>query len=224
MNPARATVAIEPAILDRDRLVIRFAAPHRVLSWAIAGGGLRVSSGVVWREVSSLPPGVDPRAIARQALDAAGLPDGVALLTARNLATFEEVRAVAGPLSARCVATVGLSNALAAGDPPGPMRPIGTINLLCQVTQPLSDEALIEASALVAEARTAALIEAGVRSRRTGRAATGTGTDCIVVAAPRRMPSQLYAGKHTPIGALVGQSVREAVARGAARWLEELAR
>jgi adenosylcobinamide amidohydrolase len=223
MRPALAARAGD-LVLEADRLVVRFAAPHRVLSWAILNGGLRRSRGVVWREVAAIAPDADPTAIACEALAAAGLPDGVALLTARTLSTFDDVWRHDGPLWARCVATVGLSNALAAGDPPGPLRPVGTINLLCQVSQPLSDEALIEACALAAEARTAAVLEAAVPSRRTGRPATGTGTDCIVVAAPEGAAPDVYVGKHTALGALVGGAVREATARGCRRWLDELRR
>src|SRR5207237_10770827 len=78
---------------------------------------------------------------------------------------------------------------------------------------------------LAAEARTAAVLEARVPSRRTGKPATGTGTDCIVVAAPDAGARLAYAGKHTPIGALAGGVVREAVERGVRRWIAaEIAR
>ena len=61
----------------------------------------------------------------------------------------------------------------------------------------------------------------------SGRPASGTGTDCIVVAAPvapggpRSAARLAYAGKHTRVGSLLGAAVRDAVARGIARWLEE---
>ena len=59
----------------------------------------------------------------------------------------------------------------------------------------------------------------------SGRPATGTGTDCIVVAAPVTVMESrgrgCFAGKHTAIGAAIGSAVSGAVARGVARWLEE---
>ena len=207
-------------------------APHDVLSWAIVNGGRRVASDVVWREVvrGELGPEVDPvalpAALLRRALAEAQLPDAVGLLTARDVRSFDTADAVdAGDaaLSAWCVATVGLANALAAGDPPGPSVP-GTINLCVRVSTPLSEEALLEALALAAEARTAAMLEARLPSPLSGRPASGTGTDCIVVAAPVAPPSLArlaYAGKHTRVGSLLGAVVRDAVARGIARWLEE---
>src|SRR3954467_14201907 len=106
-------------------LVVPLGAPHDVLSWAIVGGGRRVATDVVWREVvrGELGPEIDPAALLRRALADAGLPDAVGLLTARDVRTFDVAEAAepdgGGALRARCVATVGLANALAAGDPPG---------------------------------------------------------------------------------------------------------
>ena len=204
-------------------------APHDVLSWAIVNGGRRVASDVVWREVvrGELGPEVDPvalpAALLRRALAEAKLPDGVGLLTARDVRSFDTAEAGDADLHACCVATVGLANALAAGDPPGRSTP-GTINLCVQVSTPLTEEALLEALALAAEARTAAMLEARLPSPLSGRPASGTGTDCIVVAAPVAPASAArlaYAGKHTRVGSLLGATVRDAVGRGIARWLEE---
>jgi adenosylcobinamide amidohydrolase len=178
-----------------------------------------------------------------ETLARAGLDDAVGLLTARDLTTFDCVTRQAGELTARAVATVGLGNALSAGDPPAAPPPapstpstpstpsmpsmpsmpsiiVGTINILLQVTAPLSDGALIELLALAAEARTAAVLEGRVPSRQSGEVATGTGTDCIVVAAPDDgRAGERYAGKHTALGALAGNVVREAVSRGVHRWI-----
>src|SRR5262249_36698794 len=113
-------------------------------------------------------------------------------------------------------------NALAAGDHPGPVHRVGTVNLLVQLSRPLSDNALVECIALAAEARTAALLQLHVPSRRSFRSATGTGTDCIVVAAPEGPGGERYPGKHTALGAALGRAVRDATARGGRRWLEEM--
>ncbi|WNG37162.1 adenosylcobinamide amidohydrolase [Archangium violaceum] len=203
-------------------LVVRFERPHAVLSWAVINGGRRRARAVVWRQVrdDELVPGVDPVALLAASLGESS-EETVGLLTSRDVSTFDDVRLASGALSARCVATVGLGNALAAGDEPGPLRSVGTINLLCQLSRPLSEGALVEAVALAAEARTAALMEARVPSRRSLRAATGTGTDCIVVAAPEGPGGETYVGKHTRLGSLLGGAVREATARGVRRWLDE---
>lgn len=219
-----SAICTSPA-LDGRVLVVRLDAPHAVLSWAIVNGGRRSATEVAWHEVrdDELRPPVDPARLLRQRLTEAGVPRAVGLLTSRALDRHVVAERAASGVAARCVATVGLGNALRAGDPPGAAARIGTINLLCQVSTPLSEEALVEALSIAAEARTLAVLEARVASRRSGLAATGTGTDCIVIAAPERGGGATlgYAGKHTALGHVVGAAVYEAVARGAAEWIAE---
>jgi adenosylcobinamide amidohydrolase len=208
-------------------LIASFAAPVRACSWAIVGGGIVETAQVAWLEVKDheLDPTVDPLVFLETRLRARGLAGAVGLLTGRRLSAHLDVGVARNGVRARCVATVGLGNALAAGDPAGVAAPPGTINLLVDVDLPLSDEALLEASAVATEAKCAAMIGAGVRSRLTGRPATGTGTDCIVVTghgrSARSAPVVTYAGKHTAIGAAVGEVVTVAVSRGIADWLRE---
>ena len=143
------------------------------------------------------------------------------LLTSRHVATYSDARVEARGVEARCLATVGLGNALRAGDPAGIAGRIGTINLLVHLDTALSDEALLEASAIATEAKAAVVLEAGVLSRQSGRPATGTGTDCTVVTSGGGRSSASYAGKHTTIGSIVGLAVERAVSEGVARWLAE---
>jgi adenosylcobinamide amidohydrolase len=230
MSAAAARTATRPESAPSIQLlyrmlVVSFGAPMRACSWAIVGGGFTRVRHVVWMEVNDaeLRPPVDPRALARERLRVQRM-DGTAigLLTSRRVASFEHGTLHDGDLAAHAVATVGLGNALRAGDPAGVAGRIGTINLLVQVSAPLTEEGLLEASAIATEAKTAAVMEAGVTSRHTGRPATGTGTDCTVLACPadgaRREP---YAGKHTRMGALVGAVTHQVVGEGVRRWQEE---
>ncbi|HEY2515339.1 MAG TPA: adenosylcobinamide amidohydrolase [Polyangiaceae bacterium] len=204
-------------------LIARFSEPHDVLSWAIVGGGIGVAEAVVWTYVrgAELSPAIDARLWLEDTLASSGLTGAVGFLTSRNLDRFVEAAARSGDVSAHAVATVGLSNALRAGDPPGPLLRPGTINILCRVDRALSPEGLLEASAIATEAKAVAVLEEGIVSRRTGKTASGTGTDCIVVAAPRRGPADPYAGKHTDVGAAIGAAVESAVRRGVRDWIEE---
>lgn len=222
MSAAAARLSI--AHIERT-LIVRFGAPERVCSWAIVGGGVRISHGVVWLEVrdEDLRPPVDARVFLRDRLAALGMGGAVGMLTSRRVDTFVDVTHTHGEASARCIATVGLGNALRAGDPPGVAGRIGTINLLCRVDVPLTDEALLEAMSIATEARTLAILEAQIPSRRSGAIATGTGTDCVVVAAPIAPLAEPYAGKHTRVGHLVGASVLDAVSRAADAWKRERA-
>lgn len=203
-------------------LAVRLGGPHAVLSWALVNGGRRTAHEVVWVEVrdEELRPPVDPAAFLRARLAEAGRPDAVGLLTSRALSRFATSERAARGETARCVATVGLGNLLRAGDPVSPAR-VGTINLACRLSFPLSELALVEAVSIAAEARTAAVLEAGLPSRVSGAAGTGTGTDCIVVAAPAAPEGAPYAGKHTLAGHLIGATVEEAVRRGVAGWLRD---
>jgi adenosylcobinamide amidohydrolase len=96
---------------------------------------------------------------------------------------------------------------------------VGTINLLAHVDRPLSQAALIEAVSIATEARTVAIID--LDWRQGGKTVTGTGTDCIAVAAPSMDGGDNFAGLHTDIGAAIGRAVYEAVSQGGALWVEE---
>jgi adenosylcobinamide amidohydrolase len=224
---AAGTAPLAPLLVTTGPglLLVRFAALQRIASWAIVNGGVGRTRNVAWFHVTNadLRPPVDPVELARSRLAGAGVPDAVALLTSRDLRTYTDVECRYRDATARAIATVGLGNALRAGDPPGPDGRIGTINVLCHVDRTLSDGALLEALALAAEARTLAVRDAEVPSRISGAWASGTGTDCIVIAAPDAGEPQRYTGKHTNVGHLIGKSVYDAVTRGAERWKRDRA-
>ncbi|HEY0715736.1 MAG TPA: adenosylcobinamide amidohydrolase, partial [Polyangia bacterium] len=221
---------------------------HEVAGWAVIHGGRQRTRTVAWLEVRNADLGedVDPVALAHRRLQERGLGEAVGLLTSRRIDRFHEAAVAHDGLHARSLATVGLSNALRVGDPPGPLRigiapgapGYGTINVLVAVSARLSEAAAWEAMSIATEARTAAVMAAGFPSRRTGAVATGTGTDCIVLAWPAGHGENegksggdvdvdggahavAFAGKHTPLGHAIGESVFEAVRAGVAAWLDE---
>jgi len=94
----------------------------------------------------------------------------------------------------------------------------GTINVIVVVNRPLARGAMVEAVQIATEARVLAVLAAGIKSVRSGAPATGTGTDCIAIAAPLRARArgaraEPYCGKHTLLGELVGRAVLESCAR-----------
>ena len=201
---------------------MRFPREQHFLSWAIVGGGFHSGSAVLWRQVRNkdLPPDLDPQAFLQDKLSAAGHPNAVGLLTSASLSDYSVASRHSEGLTCTCVATVGLSNALAAGDPddnPTHYLP-GTINILVAVSAPLEQNALVEALSIATEARSSAVLLAQVPSIRSGAPATGTGTDCIVVASPKGDAPLPYAGKHTKVGSLIGQAVVAATNEGIAAW------
>ena len=100
-------------------LIVRLGEPHEVLSWAIVNGGRTKTDLVVWREVrlAELGPTVDAAALLRETLAQVGAPRAVGLLTARDIRRYEIERVERDGVQAECIATVGLGNLLAVGDP-----------------------------------------------------------------------------------------------------------
>jgi adenosylcobinamide amidohydrolase len=206
-------------LLDRW-LIAEFSSPHRVVSWAIANGGIRTASKVGWYfvERDELKLVSSPARYLRSRMRLAALEDAVAMMTGRRLHAYVEKRAEAGEDSCHVIVTAGLSNALRAGDPASCLPAAGTINILCWISAPLDSGASLEALALVAEARTAAMLDSGVRSTVSAAPATGTGTDCIVIASPKAARPFRYAGKHLVVGHLIGATVYSTMRRAIAEW------
>jgi adenosylcobinamide amidohydrolase len=218
-----------PAVTVSDRekaFVVSFGEVVRACSWAIVHGGVVDAEHVAWVEVSNgeLGPAVDARAFLAARLRREGLTRAVGLLTSRRIMSRVDLSATEGGVTARAIATVGLGNALRAGDAPFSGPAAGTINVLVHVDVPLTDEGLLEASAIATEAKSAALFDARVASKKSGALATGTGTDCTVVTCPRaswgKRPAP-YAGKHTAIGAAIGVVVSRAIGTGIDEWRKE---
>jgi adenosylcobinamide amidohydrolase len=205
--------------LTRPHLIARLAAPLRMLSWAPYRPGFVTADTVIWREVrnADLTPDFDAIGWLAEQMSALAMPEAVGLLTSRDIGTYRLEQAVSGRSMGQCLATVGLSNAERIGSRmPVTAAPTGTINLLAVTDTALTDTAMIEALSIAAQARTAAVMDAAL-DLPTGRA-TGTGTDCIVLACP---PGDTgYAGLHTDVGEAIGRAVYRAVVAGAQHWME----
>ena len=87
------------------------------------------------------------------------------------------------------------------------------------VSCPLAPGAFIEAVSIVTQARTAAIMETSPAQRAPR--VTGTGTDCIIVAAPKGGRPADCAGLHTDIGEAIGAAVYDAIFAGATQWWAE---
>ena len=205
-------------------LTARFAVPQRTLGWSLLHPGFAIATNVVWVEVrnSDLGPSTDPRAFLKIRLAEAGLPQALAFMTSRDIRRHHFCERRVEAVAAACLTTVGLSNGERVGSRKvsGPPR-AGTINTLVHVSVPLADGAMVEALSIVAEARTAAIVESWRATR--GPAVTGTGTDCIVVASPSVIsPSRgeplAFAGLHTAVGEAIGGAVYDATRAGAEQW------
>lgn len=197
--------------------------PHQVLSWAINRPGLVTATHIIWREVrnADLPADLNVTDWLDAQLRSQGATDDVAFLTSRDIRAFHDVSCTQDDITVRCIATVGLSNGEHIGtrmDRSG--KDWGTINVAVQIGAGLTPAALIESLAIAAQARTVAVMQAQ-HQLPTG-ITTGTGTDCIAIAAPAG--NTAYAGMHTPLGEALGRAVFQAVDQGTRQWMRDVRR
>jgi iron complex transport system ATP-binding protein len=159
----------------------------------------------------------------------------VGLMTAVPMKQLVVDREQRGPLWIECFCTVGVTNAVRAGDPLTSANRInrrqdpGTINIILITNATLTMTAMVGAVQVATESKTGTLIKNRVPSV-SGKSslATGTGTDAVVVASSldgvHRVP---YSGTHTKIGSMIGRLVSRCVQAGLARslrWAQHLAR
>ena len=209
-------------------LTVTLPHPHRILSWTLNRPGFVEADRILWREVrnADLPPDLDvdrwlAAELSAAGLTAAGFGDPPTMLTSRGLEHVARARSEVANAAVEVVATVGLSNAERVGErrPQGGFARdainLGTINIAAVIAPGLTDGALIEAMSLVVQARTAAVMEHGPQLQ--GGRATGTGTDCVAVAAPAGRTR--YAGLHTALGEAIGWATYDAVAQGVRQWM-----
>lgn len=202
--------------LDRPWLVAQLPRPMRALSWAPVGGGSVITDRVLWREVRNADLTQEFDALGWFADQmAARAPGAVGMMTSRDIGGWREAQAEVEGIRAHAIATVGLSNAESVGQRlPWHPAEYGTINLLVALDCGLTPAAQLEAMAIAVQARTVAVMGAGLQL--ASGLATGTGTDCVVLACdPGAVP---HAGLHTAVGEAVGAAARAAVAAGVADW------
>jgi adenosylcobinamide hydrolase len=148
----------------------------------------------------------------------------VGLMTAVSMTQLVVAREQVEDLWVDCFATVGVTNAVRAGEPPLEstrcQRP-GTINVILITNACLSHAAMVGAVQVVTESKTGILFDHAVPSWTGRPGATGTGTDAVVIACAHRSdgPWVRYSGTHTVIGAMIGRVVSHSVTEGLARAL-----
>ena len=211
--------------LQRPWIEFDLGAEMQVLSWAVNRPGFVTARRILWREVrnSDLPRDLDVTEWFADELAQSGGSDAVAFLTSRDLRHYCEASATVEGISAHAVVTVGLSNGQRIGSRVDySRRDWGTINVALRLSEGLTQAGLIEALSIVVQARTAAVMDAGFELPGGGGTATGTGTDCVAVAAP--VGANPYAGLHTATGEAIGKAVYAAVHTGALEWKASNAR
>lgn len=228
MKDAAAGDLRTPFRVRRRTLLVDLGRPRPVLSSAPRGGGLRRARYVLNHQVPPNPRVAplgtrrweDPaRSLGRIAAALGVSAPFVGLMTAVPLRHLIALREEREGLWVEVLATVGVTNAVRAGEPApeagtqGTTARAGTINLILITNARLAASAMVSAVQVATESKTAVLLAEGVPSSVSGAAATGTGTDATVIVSGSG-PAARYSGTHTPVGMLIGRLVGEAVSRG----------
>lgn len=225
-----------------DTLVLDLGSIHRVLSSAPRGGGFVRARSILNHQVQANPTMKMNAASSLAATKKWGNPSRylgelgrrlglrgptVGLMTAVPMKQLVKVRETHGTMWVECFCTVGVTNAVRAGEPaihPGTARGYhspGTINIIVVTNATLSGPAMVGAIQVATESKTAILTDNRVRSASGRGAATGTGTDAVVIASSRTGTIKLaYSGTHTVIGSVIGRLVARCVQKGLERSVQ----
>jgi adenosylcobinamide hydrolase len=195
-------------------LVWKFSHQLRSISSSVVGGGIGLVDWVMNLTVDSDYSRYDPGAHIAQIAAGQNLAgSGIGLMTAVNVFTHT----VCQSDGASVCSTVGVSRPVWARDPSEPLpkrdtrelRMPGTINLVCFVSEPLSDAALVNAIATITEAKTQALADCGI-------VGTGTASDaaCVVCPVGTAENQDPFGGPRSYWGARLASATYEAVSTG----------
>ncbi|MCX6652246.1 MAG: bifunctional adenosylcobinamide hydrolase/alpha-ribazole phosphatase CbiS [Methanomassiliicoccales archaeon] len=197
--------------------IVHFPEKMKVLASTLRNGGFVEADTVLIIQVERGYDGQDPDEDMRKTCHGLGLKeDTVCFMTAADVkkvisTTEEEYHGV----KASVVATAGVVNAVMAGElvPDAILATLtkpGTINIVAAVNVPLEPAGLANAIITITEAKTAAMIDCGVKG-------TGTTSDAVAVACPKGNGSH-YAGTATDVGIALSRAVRKAVGQSIRKW------
>jgi adenosylcobinamide amidohydrolase len=183
---------------------------YRMISSGVLGGGIGPREWALNAQVPSRYARTDPAGHLTELAARLGLTGpGIGMLTAArvtNLITRSDEGAEAAVTTGLRVPTWAAAPADAADAHLAP----GTINIIVSVPVPLTDAALVNAVITATEAKTQAVLDAGIPG-------TGTATDavCVAALAPPGAAAEDFAGPRSAWGARIARAVHAAVLAGA---------
>jgi adenosylcobinamide amidohydrolase len=211
-------------VLKNKSLIIDLPKTSSILSWAPFNGGITTSNCIFNHECDHFEEN-DLESIFNSVINQNNLPsDAIGLITGANVSRFEEAYLESDDLWVHAIATIGLNNTRSAGDLADVslgqrVNKTGTINIIVSCNALPHVSGLVEAIQIATMAKTSAMIDAEVKSKKSKQLATGTGTDCIVVAGNGEIQEN-YCGMHTVLGEMIGKSVKEIIKKGIQKWPE----
>ena len=214
IDGVEVTVSPEAVVVTAER-------PLTVISSAAAGGGITRARAIVNLHVRKDMPWQDAGLTVEAFVRRHALTGPVVgLLTAAATEKAETAEEGAAGVSALVVATVGLGNVIDAGAGVRAAPSPSTINTIVVLDADPEPAALVNVVMTVTEVKTAVLAAAGLRCA-DGRAASGTSTDAVAVAATGRGVRCRFGGPVSDLGWVVARAARRALEAGVRRWMEE---
>ena len=201
-----------------DCVTLEWNKPVQALSSALYNGGRQTLNSLLNMQVdhntSDHYGGFDPPELQLEQKGASLelKPPMAGMMTSASMKSFRWHTRREGDLYTFCFMTVGTTNARAPGDPADCVEleahqaGSGTINIAVGTNACLSEAAMAEALMLASEARSWTLCDLKVISPVSGRIASGTGTDSILVFSGDG-PDIHFCGKHTLLGEMLADVV-----------------
>lgn len=211
-----SNVAAIAPVIGPDYYWLDLGQKRELVSSAAIGGGVSQKRWIFSRSVVRNWPHRDPLKDTLAYAERLGLvgDQTLGLITAVFAKNLRRASALSHEWQVDVYATVGVGNATLAGDDnPPPAYAAGTINIIALVYGHLFPEGLIGAVQTATEAKTRALLEAGVKNA-AGKAATGTSTDTVTVVNMAESPTSPFAGPASAAGIAIGRAVYQVVTAG----------
>ncbi len=188
--------------IDESGLIISFDTTRDVISSAPYNGGFQRANHIYNYRITSLQENehdsIDEtykRLAKHKNLEG----NMVGLMTAASLESFVNCSWESDEFNADIFLSAGLSNSMTAGDDVGKKYYIGTINTIMILQEKFSANALVETVMMLTESKIATMQDLDIRSYVSGKMATGTGTDAVLVVNGYGRYVE-FCGKHTTVG------------------------
>ncbi|QLH74408.1 MAG: bifunctional adenosylcobinamide hydrolase/alpha-ribazole phosphatase CbiS [Methanomassiliicoccales archaeon] len=199
-------------------MVVGLPNEMRVLSTTILNGGFTMTDTIAMVQVPLDYVNDDPEEDAMRTVRELGLPERtVTFMTAADMEKVVSVVEMEYKGShVVAIATAGVKNAVYAGEliPDHIKAQLGggahTINIMVIMGSPLHDIGMTNAIITATEAKSAALMDCGVRG-------TGTTSDAVAITCPVG-DGEKYAGTATDAGICLARAVRMAVKESTLKW------
>jgi iron complex transport system ATP-binding protein len=201
-------------VIDREAVLVSSERPLTICSSALVGGGIVSCSHIINMHVPKGYSSSDPAADLREFARRRGIDEPfIGLITAAWTHEAKPILERADGITVVAVATVGLSNTIAAGLSPAAACVPSTINTIVLIDGSPGPGALVNAVITATEAKALVLADAGITTAE-GWQASGTSTDAVVVAATGRGKPFNFGGPVADGGWLIARAVRLAIEAG----------